>query len=49
VAEGAAGRRLLYTNIIGFPSAACRPFLLSLRGNLCHAEVLFKNFALLAL
>jgi hypothetical protein len=38
VEEGAAGRRLLHSNIIGFPSAACRPFLLSLRGNLCHAE-----------
>jgi len=36
--EGAAGRRKKSYNVIMQESAACRPFLLSFPGELCHAE-----------
>ena len=37
VEEGAVGRRLSHSLIMRFLYAACRPFLFSFPGNLCHA------------
>jgi len=38
--EGAAGRRHMHSHITGFPSAACRPFILQYIKPSCHPELL---------